>query len=144
MTLHHLAGFKSLCCTSPIPYTNCDWYGRNGINLKLQLKCTGSCPAGKYPIAVDPSWCNIGTNQFCCDVPTSLVSSLSTSQTEKLQIKPCSNRNLFSFLLSRMTPRWPTSSPNCKHGQQHQHVPQRPSPNGPLSRYLTKPPSLIS
>ncbi|KAF2996314.1 hypothetical protein E8E14_001197 [Neopestalotiopsis sp. 37M] len=80
-----LTGSKAFCCSSPVPYTNCDWYGRNGINRYLQLTCTGGCPTGKYPIAVDPSWCDVGYNQYCCDVPTSINDPTLADFNSKLQ-----------------------------------------------------------
>lgn len=71
-------GYKSYCCSDPVPYKNCKWYQGTGswiswANAVLPVfgtKCKGECPAGQIPLATDPSNCNGGTySYFCCDNP---------------------------------------------------------------------------
>ncbi len=71
------AGFKSLCCSDPVPYKHCAWHQGSGswvawANAVLPVfgqKCRGECPPGQVPIATDPSNCYSGYSYFCCDNP---------------------------------------------------------------------------
>ncbi|KAL9044152.1 MAG: hypothetical protein Q9214_002690, partial [Letrouitia sp. 1 TL-2023] len=63
-------GYKSLCCSQPPPYNNCNWQRHdNSWNFGLPLFCATRCPAGKTPIASDTEFCITGASLFCCDAP---------------------------------------------------------------------------
>ena len=70
-------GFKSLCCSDPVPYTGCAWYqqGHQWADwifdwIPGSKRCKGECPTGKVPIAADSTGCWFGTTSyFCCDDP---------------------------------------------------------------------------
>ena len=69
-----LQGFKSLCCSQPPPYKNCNWQRHdNSWNLGFPLFCATRCPPGKTPIATDNEGCVSGASLFCCDAPTASV-----------------------------------------------------------------------
>lgn len=66
-------GYKSLCCTQPPPYQNCQWYkhGDSFANIGNPFSCSGKCPAGKQMIASDIGSCFSGYQVYCCDAPAS-------------------------------------------------------------------------
>ena len=73
-----LTGYKSLCCTQPPPFDRCDWTGKH-LTLKVQLQCQTGCASGKQTVATDPSWCDTGSNYFCCDQPPGSIPDAPTN-----------------------------------------------------------------
>ena len=71
-------GSKSLCCTQPPPYQNCQWYkhGDSFGNFGNPFSCSGKCPAGKQMIASDIGSCFVGYQVYCCDAPASKSQTL--------------------------------------------------------------------
>ncbi|KAL8671161.1 MAG: hypothetical protein Q9168_004338 [Polycauliona sp. 1 TL-2023] len=66
-----VTGYKSLCCTQPPPYQNCQWYkhGDSIANFGNPFSCSGKCPSGKQMIASDVGTCFYGYQVYCCDSP---------------------------------------------------------------------------
>ena len=66
-------GHKSLCCTQPPPYQNCEWYKHGGKYSLFTnpFSCSGKCPSGKQMIASDVGSCFTGYQVYCCDSPAS-------------------------------------------------------------------------
>jgi hypothetical protein len=89
-------GYKTFCCPSPAPFSNCGWYnGSTSYTYWPQLTsffsgsnpinswCSGGCPNGQTPIAADSTACTGGTTAyFCCDNPTALSNPIPIADTE--------------------------------------------------------------
>jgi hypothetical protein len=91
-------GYKSFCCPSPAPFSNCAWYNGSqtysywpqltsvfsfGGSQPISSYCSGGCPNGQTPIAADSTACKDGTTAyFCCDNPTALSNPIPVADTE--------------------------------------------------------------
>lgn len=89
-------GYKTFCCPSPAPFTNCGWYNGSQSysywpqltsifsgSLPINSYCSGGCPNGQTPIAADSTACTGGTTAyFCCDNPTALTNPIPVADTE--------------------------------------------------------------
>ncbi|KAF4454651.1 hypothetical protein F53441_2885 [Fusarium austroafricanum] len=73
-------GTRPLCensrnATKP-HFSNCEWsddLATGRTNIVAEAQCSGSCPSGKFKVALDTenSICGKGTSAFCCDITES-------------------------------------------------------------------------
>ncbi|KAA8896314.1 chitinase [Sphaerosporella brunnea] len=112
-------GWKSMCCSTPVPFQNCVWGQSSGTwtqwidaNPILNLfgvgkDCKGECPVGKVPVAMDGTGCRTGKSYFCCDDPNPQVTD-----------PPVTNDNLCAVPSSQ----WPTSGELDSDGDPHHFI----------------------